>query len=258
MIAAPMAWIRRTRLRALLARQLENWDTVWSAYERGAAMPVLRFRDGRAFHHGPRDAPVFLFLEIFANRCYSRLTPAQVEGPIVDIGANIGAFTLECAARHPAAAIHAYEPDPATRAVLQQNVVANGLERRVTIWPEAVAAADGTIDFHQTGSSLESGSRGAAGVPLRVPSVSLTTVLARAGGPAGLLKIDAEGAEVEIFEAAAGTTPASHIVGEFHPRLIANARERLEAALADRFDVRFPVSRRCGTMFAASVKGARP
>jgi hypothetical protein len=32
-IAAPIAWIRRTRPRALLARQLENWDAVWSAYE---------------------------------------------------------------------------------------------------------------------------------------------------------------------------------------------------------------------------------
>lgn len=254
MTLTPIAWLRRARLRALLARQVQNWDAVWSAYERGATLPVLRFRDGRTFHHGPRDAPVFLFLEIFANRCYSRLTPAHVIGPIIDIGANIGAFTLECAARHPAAAIHAYEPDPVSRDVLQHNVAANGLDARVTIWPEAVAASDGEVDFRQGDASLESGGLAPEGRRVRVPSVSLDTVLTRAGGRAGLLKIDAEGAEVAILEAASGTTRADHIVGEFHPWLVEHAQPRLQAALAADFDVEFVVNRRCGTMFAASAK----
>lgn len=257
MTLTPLAWLRRARLRALLARQLENWDAVWIAYERGSALPVLRFRDGRTFHHGPRDAPVFLFLEIFANRCYSRLTPSAVTGPIIDIGANIGAFTLECAARHPASLIHAYEPDAVSRDVLRHNVAVNGLDARVTIWPEAVAASDGEIDFRQSEASLESGSLAAAGCSVRVASVSLDTVLTRAGGAAGLLKIDAEGAEVEILEMASGITRAGHIVGEFHPWLVENARNRLQAALSADFDVEFIVNRRCGAMFAASVR-ARP
>jgi FkbM family methyltransferase len=250
---APVNWIRRTRLRALLARQLENWDDVWSAYERGATVPVLRFRDGRAFHHGPRDAPVFLFLEIFANRCYSRLSPGHVDGAIVDVGANIGAFTLEAAARYPGSPVHAYEPDPASREVLRQNVAANGLERRVTIWPEAVAASDGVIEFHPAAASLESGTRAGSHAPIQARAVSLATVLARLGGRAGLLKIDAEGSEVEILESAAAPC-ARHIVGEFHPWLVEHAETRLRAALSRAFDVQFVVSRRCGTMFAASAR----
>ena len=217
---APVNWLRRARLRALLARQLENWDAVWSAYEHGAPVPALQFRDGRAFHHGPRDAPVFLFLEIFANRCYSRLAPARASGPIVDIGANIGAFTLEAAVRYPDVLIHAYEPDPVSRNVLRKNVSANGLAGRVTIWPDAVAASDGMLEFHQSGASLESGAHASGGPGIRVPSVSLATVIERLGGPAGLMKIDAEGAEVEMLEAAS-IAPAAHIVGEFHPWLVA-------------------------------------
>ena len=250
----PVAWLRRARLRALLARQLENWDAVWTAYEEGTAVPVLRFKDGRALHHGSRDAPVFLFLEIFANRCYSRLTPARVDGPIVDVGANIGAFTLDCAGRYPAAAIHAYEPDPVSREVLRRNVAANDLDRRVTIWPEAVAARDGEIDFLSGGASLESGTHAADGHRLRVPAVSLTTVLARLGGAVDLLKIDAEGAEVEIFESSSGTARPRHIVGEFHPWLVENAQARIVAALSRAYDVAFVTNRRCGTMFSAALR----
>ena len=251
MMRAPVNWIRRARLRALLARRLENWDAVWSAYEGGSVVPVLRFRDGRRFHHGPRDAPVFLFLEIFANRCYSRLAPPRVDGAIVDIGANIGAFTLDAAARYRDAPIHAYEPDPVSREVLQRNVNANGLDRRVTIWPDAVAAADGTLEFHQSGASLESGSHAASGSTIRVPAVSLATVVSRLGGAAGLMKIDAEGAEVEMLESVADAPPAHHIVGEFHPWLVEQSEQRLRAALSPAFDVDFVVNRRCGTMFVA-------
>jgi FkbM family methyltransferase len=252
---APVNWLRRARLRALLARQLENWDAVWSAYEAGTAVPALQFRDGRAFHHGPRDAPLFLFLEIFANRCYSRLAPARVNGPIVDIGANIGAFTLDAAARYPDAPIHAYEPDPVSRNVLRKNVVANGLEGRVTIWPDAVAASDGTLEFHQSGASLESGAHASGGASIRVPCVSLGTVISRLGGPAALMKIDAEGAEVDMLEAGS-VTPAAHIVGEFHPWLVERSEERLRAALTPAYEVAFVVTRRCGTMFKASAKAA--
>ena len=48
---------------------------------------------------------------------------------VVDIGANIGVFTLYAAKQ--GAQVHAYEPMPPTYAVLQQNVDAHGLGRLV-------------------------------------------------------------------------------------------------------------------------------
>ena len=68
-----------------------------------------------------------------------------------------------------------------------------------------------------------------------------------------LMKIDAEGAEVEILETAS-TAPAAHVVGEFHPWLVAQSEERLRAALTPAYEVEFVVSRRCGAMFKASAK----
>lgn len=252
MTVAPVAWLRRARLQALLARQLENWREVWRAYEQGRIVPVLKFRDGRVLHHGPHDAPVFLFLEIFANRCYRRMEPPTVRGPVVDIGANIGAFTIDCAARHPDAAIHAYEPHPASREMLQRNVLANRLDGRIKIWPEAVAGADGEVAFHGGGASLEAGVFATGGDPVRIPSVSLETVLSRAGGQVGLLKVDAEGAEIDIFEGSrSAVARAAHIMGEFHPALLPNARERLQAALSEHFVVEFSVTHQCGATFVA-------
>jgi FkbM family methyltransferase len=243
---------RRVRLQALMAAQLENWREVWRAYRHGRRPPVLRFRDGGSLDHGERDAPVFLFLEIFANRCYERAMPPRLDGVVVDAGANIGAFTLRCASRYRGVSIQAYEPNPAARDVLRRNVTANGLGGRVTIWPEALGRTDGAIHFQVAGASLEGGVA-AAGDSIEIPSVSLETVVARAGGAVALLKIDVEGAEADVFEGGAGSVRAiEHIVGEFHPAIVDDVAARLSAALSDDFTVRFNVTRRCGRVFAAA------
>jgi hypothetical protein len=101
---------RRARLRALLTEQLSNGTEVWQAHRAGGAVPPLRFRNGLVLFHGAGDAPVFLFFEIFANACYRRqFSVPQPGDTIVDVGANIGAFTLDCAARFPSVRIEAYD-----------------------------------------------------------------------------------------------------------------------------------------------------
>src|SRR5947207_13118313 len=138
-----------------MARQLVNWREAWLTYSTGAAMPALRFRNGLVLHHGPRDSPGPLFFEIFAHGCYRRDLPAAVSGSIVDVGANIGAFTLDVAARYPAATIHAYEPDPETCGVLRRNVEANGLSSRVRISNEAVSSEAGRLTLWQGEGSVD-------------------------------------------------------------------------------------------------------
>jgi hypothetical protein len=91
--------MRRARLRALLTHRLSNAGDVWRAYRAGTDVPALKFRDGGTLYHGPGDSPVFLFFEIFANGCYRRQLQRPPRGRIVDIGANIGAFTIDCGQR---------------------------------------------------------------------------------------------------------------------------------------------------------------
>lgn len=246
--------LRRMRLRALLAWQVRNWREVFDAYMAGAQPPPLRFRNGMMLHHECGDSPVFLFFEIFANGCYRRSAPLPQHGTIVDIGANIGAFALDCAFRRPLVTIHAYEPNPRVFRTLEKNVAENGLQDRVRLFDEAVAACDGTLQLWDEGASVAAGafgSRPAGAASLDVKAVSLTTVTARAGN-VNLLKIDAEGAEVEILSRASDLACVARVVGEYHEHLVPGCAAHLKQSLETAgFTFNLVNSGRCESLFVA-------
>jgi FkbM family methyltransferase len=253
--------LRRLRLQLLMARHLVNWREVWAGYTLRSAMPSLRFRNGLVLNHAPGDSPGFLFLEVFANGCYRRGLPRRLAGDVIDIGANIGAFTLEAATRHPAATVHAYEPDPRTFAVLRQNVEANGLSSRVRLWNEAVAGQPGEVTLWRgEGSVLASTQPAAAargGDSCRVPAVTLQTVVGRAARRIGLLKMDAEGAEAEILESAgAPLDRIENIVAEYHDWLVPDVLSRVRRVLGARFDVRVGSGRHASILIARKRRRA--
>lgn len=247
--------VRRARLQALMARRLVNWREAWTAYSSESRMPSLRFRNGLVFHHGPRDSAGFLFFEIFANGCYRRGLPAALAGDVVDIGANIGAFTLDAATRYRAAVVHAYEPDPETCAVLRRNVEANGLSSRVRIWNEAVAGHSGTVRLWRGDGSVVASAHlppATRGEPCDVPAVTLEDVVARTSGRIGVLKMDCEGAEAEILETAGPALDAiQFVVAEFHRGLVPDVVARIRRVLQSSFDVRVSEGQRCGPMIRA-------
>ena len=145
---------RRARLRALLIAELSNGADVWDAHRTESTLPPLHFRNGLVLTHGEGDAPLFLFFEIFANACYRRQLSTVAGGAIVDIGANIGAFTLDCAARFPAVRIEAYEPNPRAYRILQENIVVNRLEHRVRAYAEAVGRTSGVLELWGNSGNL--------------------------------------------------------------------------------------------------------
>ena len=246
---------RRVRRQALMARHLVNWREVWTAYSSASPMPPLRFRNGMVIHHEVGDSAGLLFFEIFANGCYRAGLPGALTGDIVDIGANIGAFTLDVARRYPAACIHAYEPDSHTCETLRRNVEENGLAARVRIWNEAVAGTAGTLRLWQgegsvlTSAYLDASSRG---IFRDVPAVALQTVVGRASGRVGLLKMDCEGAEAEILEGAGLALDAvDYLVAEYHTALVPDVLPRLSRVLEPAFDVTISDGRPCGPLLRA-------
>ena len=225
-----------------MMRWLSNWREVWSSYRAGQKMPPLRFRDGLTLHHGRLDSPVALLHEVFGERHYRRHIARPLEGVMIDIGANIGAVTLDLASRSRRLRVHAYEPNPATGEVLRHNVAVNGLTDRVTVHHEAVGRAAGHLRLWTNVNSMTSTAyRDAPPTPeavvTNVPLVDLNEVVRRAGGgPVALLKIDIEGGEVDTLEGATPATLAAlrHVILEYHDRLCPNAsvrcREVLEGA----------------------------
>ena len=238
--------------------QLSNGTEVWRAHRAGGTVPPLHFRNGLVLFHGAGDAPVFLFFEIFANACYRRQFSVPPPGDtIVDIGANIGVFTLDCAARFPSVRIEAYEPNPRAFDILQENIAANHLENRVRAYAEAVGRMPGVLDlWPSAGSIVATGypdATEATGPSSECAMVDLRTVVARAGGTAGVVKIDAEGAEADIVEGGRDSVRSvAQFVGEYHedrvPDVVARCRSIFEQS---GFAFTLSCSRRCGPLFQA-------
>lgn len=121
----------------------------------------------------------------------------------LDIGANIGAFTV-LAGSVVRARVRAVEPHPETAALLARNVAVNALTDRVGIEICAVAQDAGTGHLTatlDTGNRLLATSDGADAV-----AVPLTTIdLLCADGAPVCLKIDIEGAELDALRGASRT-----------------------------------------------------
>jgi FkbM family methyltransferase len=222
-----------------MIRWLSNWPEVWSAYRASQPPPPLRFRDGFTLHHGRLDSPVSLLREVFGERHYRRHIQSPSEGVLIDIGANIGAVTLDWASRSGRLHVHAYEPNPATNEVLRQNVEVNGLADRVTVHPEAVGRETGRLRLWTNVHSMTTTAYADApptpeAVATYVPLVDLNEVVRRVGDqPVALLKIDAEGGEVDTLEGASPATLAAlrQVILEYHDGLCPDASGRCRKVL---------------------------
>jgi len=112
---------------------------------------------------------------------------------VVDIGANVGLFSLWARHCFPDARIDAYEPNTRVLRFAEQNVAGLG----INVFPEGVGSVSGMANLVDDGESrLASTSRSTTG---QVVIRSLADVVERAGGEVDLLKLDCEGAEWEIL-----------------------------------------------------------
>lgn len=224
-------------LRALwrMFRYLRNWREVWAAYRTAQRLPPLQFRRGFVLNHGPADDPILLLHTVFARSEYGALASGRFRY-LVDIGANIGSVTLDLAWRDPNLNVDAYEPNPLTFDTLSRNVRENGLDSRVRTYRDAVTSQNGEVLLWSGDSSVLSSVSASAeigGVSVSVPTISLDRAITRTGSEQVAIKIDAEGAEVEMLESASDAALAAigEIALEYHDSIVPDARARCEAVL---------------------------
>jgi len=129
---------------------------------------------------------------------------AKEMSTIVDVGANLGTYTLAACAANPNATVHAFEPVPETAAQLRRNIAINGWERRARVDEAAVADHNGTVRFHVPGdfspmASLDpSGFRGKDGLTITVRVGRLDDLVQNAAR-IELVKIDVEKFEPDVL-----------------------------------------------------------
>jgi len=160
-------------------------------------------------------------------RCFNEKEPETLdwidqyvrnEGVFLDIGANVGVYSIYAALRYPNLKVIAFEPEYSNLHLLKDNILANSLENRVSIYSIALGNENGISHLHiqdaTPGAALHTVSRSNLDVTYEgkkviwkegVATMALDHFLREAGLKANFIKIDVDGNEKEILEGACQT-----------------------------------------------------
>lgn len=157
---------------------------------------------------------------------------------IVDAGANIGMASIFFANRYPEARIVAIEPEAENFKILTENI---RLYPQIEAVQAALWSSDGEVSLQ--GASGIDGSYGEWGVTVGegsgTPATSISALIRRfSSGMIDLLKIDIEGAEIELFAKAGWVRHVRCIMIETHDRFRPGCSEAIRAALGERWEQR--------------------
>lgn len=122
----------------------------------------------------------------------------------IDIGANMGTYTLQAARLGGVKEVHAFEPDPRSYAQLLGNLYMNKYTDIVRAYPVALSDANGTLSFEMGADNKPELTKVsmAKGETKKLMARMLDDVLQHYRGKKIFIKIDAEGHEREILKGA--------------------------------------------------------
>jgi FkbM family methyltransferase len=217
----------------LLVPELVRGTRISSFFDRPLSGYVGRFRmrDSTVLLFRPFSMDLGIFHEIWDHERYTAGTIGGVarRGTVVDVGAHIGLFSIFASRIFHASRIVCVEPDPGNFELLAKNISANHLEHATTL-QAAIAGESGEKRIYVNQSNTGGHSFYGGGSSSRlVRAISLIDLFRSSGiSECSLLKMDCEGAEMEIFENASDELlrRVSAISLEYH--LDAYPPERLE------------------------------
>lgn len=225
-------WRHRLRYLSLAPAVYRNW---WAMPLAKLGVPVeLRLRNGLRYRIRPGTADLGVVNEASLLNPYLAAghVTLTADAIVVDVGANIGDFTMQAARLCPRGRIVAVDPISAHVDQLRLHADLNGFNH-VTSVRAALGATDGVADIEATGLTSRAAVQGAA--TERVPRRTLASLLRETGlTQVDLLKLDCEGAEWDILPAAGDLLPSiRQICMEYHSERDWTA-ERLAAWLRER------------------------
>lgn len=173
-------------------------------------------------------ADLFVIKEVFIHQTYKDILPLIADGNVrfVDIGANLGSFSIWLAQQRNVVDSYGFEPEPDSFRLLRFNLSLNGCEQVVPIHA-AVGATEREISIQLKnsspgGTSIYGDDCSDAGLHAdrtQIKVVAFSRWLHEVTSPFDLLKLDCEGAEWEIVRA------CGHIIGERFKVVVAEVHD---------------------------------
>jgi FkbM family methyltransferase len=184
---------QRVRHAPLLRRASRLWDLLRPAYE--AWTRLLYGRRGivlRASGVSIRLDPACRWYSLDGDELWPRFVEEiRVGDRVADVGANIGVYSIVAAKR--GAKVTSFEPNPQVVRLLERNLGLNCVT--AVVCREAVGDHEGSARFHLEGPVGQ--------LSQLSPYGELTVPMIRLSGGFDVVKIDVEGAELDVLRGAA-------------------------------------------------------
>jgi len=174
---------------------------------------------------------------------------AIVPGSVVlDVGANIGIYTLLAAKR--GAKVFAVEADPRNVEMLQYHVHLNGFDDLVTIFPVAVSDREGTATLYRSPGNSGHSNLFDGIDPVQVPCLTIDSL---GLPPIDVCKMDIEGNELKALKGMEATiqySPRMKMLTEYNEALgnTTGMMEFISSRFAPVYAIRYPPFRPKGPL----------
>jgi len=196
---AALPWNRAQQVWRLYREAHHRW---WTGQE-GATGPAISLPvpgyPQFAVYLRPGTSDIMVYCDVLVNRLYGRYLPDPPITRVLDVGANIGMTSVFFLTRLPGCRVVAVEPDPVNAGLCRQNLAPFGPRAMVVeaaVWPEEARLALSAGHGGTWASSVVADGRGS------IEGHTMQSLLDLLGGSADIVKVDVEGAELPIFEAA--------------------------------------------------------
>lgn len=168
---------------------------------------------------------------IFKTKSYDPGLPDFHPHTIVDAGAHIGMASISFALKYPAAKIIAIEPEPANFAALVRNTAPY---KMITPIQAALWREDGTVTLGPSVAHPKGAFQVVDNGRQTVRAITMDVVMREAGiETIDFLKLDIEGAEIEVFESCPWIKDVGVIAIELHERVRTGCSSVVKSAAKD-------------------------
>jgi FkbM family methyltransferase len=202
---------RLTRLTKEFFRAVYLYKNFWTyCFVRAGRLKqervLIKLRNGLTYSISTKTNQIVVMSEIWNFGVYDELKRfIRDNSVVIDIGANIGVFSVKATSFAKNVKVISYEPFPGNFEVLSENIKLNKLEGVISPYRKAVAGKRGELELffspNDSGDvSLRKQEQKGQSQSIKVPAITLEDVFRENKiQVCDFLKMDCEGAEEEIF-----------------------------------------------------------